>query len=195
MTSLVYIHGFLSSPGSYKAQATARWLKAHRPDIGFFCPHLTPYPRQTQLYLENLVESLQAAGPVVLMGSSLGGYWCTWLAERYDLKAVLINPSVKPWAFMPEYLEVDLKGYHTDDSYRLHAHHVDEIKAVYVDALTRKDNYWLLAQTGDETLDYREAVARYQGCKQTIEEGGDHSFQNFDRHLPELIAFLVARDR
>ena len=185
MASLVYIHGFLSSPLSFKACQTRDWLASHHPAIQFHCPLLPPYPAQTQEILTALVEQL-LPGPVYLMGSSLGGFWATWLAERYNLRAVLINPAVRPQDFMPAYLEVDLKSYHTDDSYRLHAGHVREIAAADL-PVTRRANYWLLVQTGDETLDYRQAVQKYAGCKQTIEQGGDHAFQGFERYLPECI--------
>jgi predicted esterase YcpF (UPF0227 family) len=87
---------------------------------------------------------------------------------------------------------VELKSYHTDDVYRLHAHHVDEIKTVDVQP-QRLDNYWLLVQTGDETLDYRQAVKKYAGCKQTVEEGGDHAFQGFERYLESGLEFLRAQ--
>ena len=188
MAALLYIHGFLSSPLSFKAQQTREWLAANYPDIDFHCPQLPPYPAQTQNILESLIESLLPQ-PVYLMGSSLGGFWASWLAEKYDLRAVLINPAVRPQDFMPSYLEVDLKSYHTDDSYRLNSGHVDEIIAVDI-PITRKANYWLLVQTGDETLDYRQAVQKYAGCKQTIEEGGDHAFQGFERYLEDSIKFF-----
>ncbi len=189
MAALLYIHGFLSSPASFKARQVQDWLERKRPDIEFHCPHLPPYPAESQHLLENLVESL-LPGSVYLMGSSLGGYWATWLAERYGLRAVLINPSVRPWDFIPEYLAVDLKGYHTDDSYRLEARHVDEIKAVDIPHPSHPENYWLLVQTGDETLDYRQAVAKYRGARQTVEAGGNHAFEGLERYIPELIAFL-----
>jgi len=188
MASLIYVHGFLSSPLSYKAQQTKAWLAANHPDIAFYCPSLPPYPAETQHILESLVERLLPE-PVYVMGSSLGGFWATYVAEKYNLRAVLINPAVKPQDFMPAYLEVDLQSYHTDDSYRLHAHHIAEIIAADV-PVTRVDNYWLLVQTGDETLDYRQAVQKYSRCKQTIEEGGDHAFQGFERFLDESITFF-----
>jgi uncharacterized protein len=188
MSDLIYIHGFLSSPLSYKARQTAEWLAENYPDITFHCPHLSPYPRATQDYLANLVELLLPRR-VGLIGSSLGGFWSTWLVEKYDLRAMLVNPAVRPWEFMPDYLEVDLKSYHTDDSYRLNAGHIDEIKACDVE-IQRRGNYWLLAQTGDETLDYSQAVEKYLGCKQTVEEGGDHGFQGFERFLSDGMTFL-----
>lgn len=188
MAALLYIHGFLSSPLSFKARQTQSWLAVHHPEIEFYCPQLPPYPAQTQTILEATVKKLFPQ-PVYLMGSSLGGFWATWLAEKYDLRAILINPAVRPQDFMPAYLEVDLKSYHTDDSYRLHSRHIDEIIAADI-TVSRKSNYWLLVQTGDETLDYRQAVHKYAGCKQTIEEGGDHAFQGFERYLQDCIEFF-----
>ena len=109
MAALLYVHGFLSSPLSFKAQQTAQWLAVAHPEIEFICPQLTPYPADTQLLLESLVERYLPE-PVYLMGSSLGGFWATWLAEKYNLRAVLINPAVRPQDFMPAYLEVDLNS-------------------------------------------------------------------------------------
>lgn len=191
MACVVYLHGFLSSPLSHKAQAVKQWLAQHRPDIRFHCPHLTPYPARTAAELKALMEFLHPE-PVWLIGSSLGGYWATWLAEEYDRPAILVNPSVQPWQFMPDLLGVDLKAYHTDDSYRLAAAHIDQIKAVNVFPITRHANFWLMVQTGDETLDYRQAVEKYQGCKQLVEPGGDHSFVDFEQHLPGIIEFFQA---
>ncbi len=192
MPTLVYIHGFLSSPASHKAQLMGAWLARERPDIRFCCPHLSPYPDRAADQLQTLINA--ASPPVYLMGSSLGGYWATWLAQRHGLRAVLINPAVRPWQFMPDFLEVDLKGYHTDDSYRLEARHVEQIKTYDVPAISHPENFWLLVQTGDETLDYRQAVAHYRGAKQTVEPGGDHAFQGFERYIPRALAFLEQSD-
>jgi len=189
MAHLLYIHGFLSSPQSLKAVQVGDWLQQHRPDITFHCPFLTPYPDRTQAQLEGIVETHQAE-TVYLMGSSLGGFWATWLAEKYDLKAVLINPAVELSVFKPDYIHTELKNYHTDDTYYLTEEHVAVFRQVERPAIQRQDNYWLLLQTGDETLDFRLAVKKYAGCKQLVEEGGDHSFQNFDQHIPAAIEFL-----
>lgn len=188
MAALLYIHGFLSSPLSFKAQQTQAWLAANHPEIDYYCPQLSPYPNETQKGLEELVESLLPQ-PIYLMGSSLGGFWATWLAEKYNLRALLVNPAVNPQSFMPKYLGMELKSYHTDDTYLLQPHHIDEIIEVDIQP-KRLANYWLLVQTGDETLDYRNTVEKYAGCKQTIEEGGDHAFQGFERYLESGLAFL-----
>ena len=189
MAHLLYIHGFLSSPLSQKAVQVNDWLRQHRPDITYHCPFLTPYPDRTQATLEGIVEN-NHADTVYLMGSSLGGFWATWLAEKYDLKAVLINPAVILSVFKPEYIRTELKNYHTDDTYYLTDVHVEIFQRVNTPDIKRQRNYWLLVQTGDETLDYRLAVAKYAECRQLVEPGGDHSFQNFDRHIPAALDFL-----
>ena len=189
MSSLVYIHGFLSSPESYKAQLVKQWLGKHRPDIHYACPFLPPFPGEAKSILDNLIAEL-SAGPVMLMGSSLGGFWCTYLVETYDVRAVLINPAVKPSMLLPEYLNRPLKNYNTDDTYVLNTRHIEELKSVDMPVIDKKSNYWVMLQTGDETLDYRLAAEKYSGCRQLVEEGGDHSFQNFERWIPEAIQFL-----
>ncbi len=189
MTALLYIHGFLSSPQSHKAQLTQDYLAQHHPEISFHAPALTAYPGKTHDELEAIVQA-HLSEPLYLMGSSMGGFWATYLAEKYDLPAVLINPACEPLKLMPNYVGRSLRNYHTKERYRLEPHHLDELAAVDVAPIKRLQNYWLLAQTGDETLDYRKAVAKYQGCKQQIEEGGDHGFVAFERHLPASLSFF-----
>lgn len=188
MPAIVYLHGFLSSPQSHKAQLLKSWLAQYAPEITFYCPQLTPYPMQTRLELEALVQQLQPT-PIWLIGSSLGGYWATWLVETYNFPAVLVNPATKPYDLMRDYLFTELKSYHTDECYRLEAKHINEIKTIQRD-IKRPGNYWLMLQTGDETLDYKEAKKQYRHSLQLIEVGGDHSFINFEQHFPNILKFF-----
>lgn len=189
MPALIYIHGFLSSPLSLKSQQTHQWLTQHRPQVRFIAPALTPYPAKTRATLDALVAE-QGEDPIYVMGSSMGGFWATYLAEQYNLPAVVINPACEPLALMPKYLHQTLGNYHNDEQYWLEEHHLQELADVPAHTIQRQANYWLMAQTGDETLDYRKAVAKYAGCKQLVEPGGDHAFQNFDAHLNDCLAFL-----
>ena len=186
---ILYIHGFLSSPSSHKAQLVQAFCAQQSSPIEFQCPSLPAYPASAMSILEKSISenSHQAVG---LIGSSLGGYYATYLAQRFQLPAVVINPAVKPYNLMANYLDQDLANYHTQEVSRLQAHHVEELRALELNRLQYPELIWLLTQTGDETLDYRQAVERYQDCKQTIEEGGDHSFQGFEGWLPEVIQFL-----
>ncbi|MBB6520705.1 YqiA/YcfP family alpha/beta fold hydrolase [Pseudoteredinibacter isoporae] len=192
MPALLYIHGFLSSPNSFKALQVKDWLQQHRPDIEYHCPFLTVYPDQVQAELDALVADVQSRGQdLYLMGSSMGGFWSTYLAERYDLPALLINPAVRPSMLMPEYIGKPLKNYHTEDRYTLAAEHIEQLKALLSEHITRPENYWVLLQTEDETLDYRQAEALYQDARLTIEDGGDHAFQGFERFIEPGIEFLA----
>ncbi|MFT5117600.1 MAG: putative esterase YcpF (UPF0227 family) [Kiritimatiellia bacterium] len=190
MPQLLYIHGFLSSPQSYKAQQMQCWLQQHHPEIIYHCPLLTPHPDDCVNTLINIVETARATkDPLYLMGSSMGGFWASYLAERYDLPAILINPAVDVIELMPRYLEQPLQNYHTDDVYCLKADDLVQLSRYDTPIIKRHNNYWLLVQEGDETLDYRLAVTKYRQCQQTIEQGGDHSFQGFERFHEQAITF------
>lgn len=189
MPSVLYIHGFLSSPQSFKAVETRQWLANHRPQVDFICPHLPPYPDQAADILRQCVQ--QAPGPVGVMGSSLGGFWATWLVETLGLRALLINPSVDPMKLLPQFIGQSVKNYHTGDSYCLTEQHLIELSRYHQPVIKRCDNYWLLVQAGDETLDYRLAVDKYRACRQTVEPGGDHSFQGFNRYIEQGVDFVV----
>jgi predicted esterase YcpF (UPF0227 family) len=191
MSTLLYLHGFLSSPQSDKAVQAKNWVEKNRQDIKFICPSLSPYFNETRVKLESLIESAEST-PIYLMGSSLGGYYATYLAEKYNLKAALINPLVDPHVLDGDsYIGAELKNYHTDDIYILEEHHADELLSLNTPSIKRHENYYLLVQTGDESLDYKLAVEKYKYSKQYVEEGGDHSFQGFEKHMPEVIAFLT----
>lgn len=125
-----------------------------------------------------------------MIGSSMGGFWAHYFAEQYGLKAVLVNPATQALTLMPAYVGQMLKSYYSETFYVLNDNHINELKQYDTLTITEPKNYWLLAQTGDETLDYTAAVKRYQGCKQTIEKGGNHSFAGFEKHLPDIIHFF-----
>ena len=187
MATLLYLHGFLSSPQSMKAQKTRTWLAGNRPDIDFMCPQLTPYPRECARKLMKTLDSI--AKPVYLIGSSMGGFWATWLVETLRLKAVMINPAVDVLNLMPNYINRDLINYYNLEKYHLTHQHLQQLKQYTFERLTHTENYWILLQTGDETLDYQLAINKYQGCRCTIEPGGDHSFQGFEHYLKQILDF------
>lgn len=168
------------------------WLSQYRPQTQYLCPFLTPYPDQTRNTLEKLVEQ-HIIGSLYLMGSSLGGFWATWLAEKYGLRTVLINPAVDLSLFNQKYINTGLKNYHTDDTYKLTDDHIAGFKLSDTPAIRLPEKYMLLVQTGDEVLDYRQAVQKYRGCKQIIEEGGNHAFDCFDTYITEAINFLETK--
>ncbi|WP_063652371.1 esterase YqiA [Aliivibrio fischeri] len=186
---LLYIHGFNSSPLSHKAQVMVEYCKVHRPDIKVIVPRLPSYPLQAAEFLVQLVEEYKDTHQIGLVGSSLGGYLSTWLNHQYGFKAALVNPAVKPYELLADYLGKQVNPY-TQEEYFLEEKHMEELLALQVETLHSVDDLWLLQQEGDEVLDYRQAVDKYLACKQTIEKGGDHSFVNFERYPEQIIQFL-----
>ena len=188
MSRILYLHGFNSSPQSAKAQGFKQWLSVTHPDIELLVPQLPPYPQQTAQLIEKLVKD-NANDKLGLIGSSLGGYLAIWLSQRFHLPAVVVNPAVRPFDLLQDFLG-DNENPYTHQKYRLAPHHMDELLALRIPTITSPDLIWLLQQTGDEILDYRQAVSYLGACKQTVEQGGNHAFVNFERFFPEIIQFL-----
>ncbi len=185
--NLLYLHGFNSSPHSFKARQTGQWLAQQHPAIRFICPLMAPRPDQASAAILEATAGIDWTQTLV-MGSSMGGFYATWVADRFDCKGVLINPAVKPW-FGREYLLGEQTNFHTGERHEMRQQDIDNFAHYGVATIRRPDNLWVLLQTGDEVLDYRHAEEFYQGCRLTIEQGGDHSFQHFDRYLPDIIRF------
>ncbi|PKF50360.1 esterase YqiA [Enterovibrio nigricans] len=186
---LIYIHGFNSSPLSAKAQQIQAWCETHRPDIKLEVPRLACYPSDAANQLKALVNTYQGDYRIGLVGSSLGGYLSTWLNAQFGFPAVVVNPAVKPYELLVDYLGPQQNPY-TGEQYVFEAHHMGDLKALDTESISHPDTIWLLQQEGDEVLDYSQAVAKYQGCKQTVEAGGDHAFVGFDRYPAKIIQFL-----
>ncbi len=183
---LIYIHGFNSSALSYKAGVLRKRMAELRRSREFVCPELPPSPREAITLLERTIEQ---CGPkdVALIGSSLGGYYATALAERYGVRAVLVNPAVAPYELLAPYVGPQANLY-TGAQYDLTERHISELEALEVDGVT-PSLYLLIVATGDEVLDYRAAVTRYRGCEQIVVEGGDHGFSSFGGYLDRALAF------
>lgn len=186
---LLYIHGFNSSPLSHKANVMKGYCDTYRPDIKVVIPQLPCFPEQAAQTLLELIEQYHSDYQIGLVGSSLGGYMSTWLNSRFGFKAVLVNPAVKPYELLLDYLGEQENPY-THERYTLEHRHIDELKALDVETLNNPSDFWLLQQTEDEVLDYRQAVAKFALSKQTVEQGGDHSFIDFERYPQPIIEFL-----
>ena len=183
---ILYLHGFNSSPQSHKAQLMGKYLAERGLAAEYACPALPPLAADA-------IREAEQFGPgrdTCFIGSSLGGFYATYLAEKHAARAVLINPAIEPHAGLRAYLGPQ-KNLHTGEPYELTEAHLREWQKLYVPRITPQ-RYLLLVETGDEVLDYRQAVQRYAGAAQVVVQGGDHSLQSFPRHLPRIFEFCRA---
>lgn len=187
-TRLIYLHGFNSSPESKKAKD----LYAHMQQLDrldqLIIPEIPPVPAEAMRMLVELVEESIQQGEVVVAGSSLGGFYATCLAERFNCKAILINPAVRPHILLKKYLGEN-SNYYTDERWVLDETHIEQFRQLDVDPITRPERYLLMVQKGDETLDYCQALEKYKECPIVLEEGGSHSFTGFENHIEDMLSF------
>lgn len=192
-THLLYLHGFRSSPSSMKAQKMAAWVAAQRPDVTWWCPQLPPSPAEAMALVAHGLAGWPAASTAV-MGSSLGGFYATWVAERLAAGAlapvVLVNPSTDPASSLAQYIGEQTHWHNPPDRFFFRAEFVNELHALSCGPLTHPRRYQVWAATGDEVLDWRTMQARYATCDLRVVQGSDHALSDFDTHQPQMLAHL-----
>ncbi|PYE14200.1 hypothetical protein C7410_14064 [Paraburkholderia silvatlantica] len=189
---IVYLHGFRSSPQSFKA----RLLAARMAELGrsgeWLCPTLPVSPREAIALAEREIDAQGKPGErVTLIGSSLGGYFATHLAQKHGWRAALLNPAVAPERDLSKYLG-EQPLWHGGGSIVVEPGHLEELRALAVTTVTQPARYYLLAATGDEVLDYREMLAHYPGVPTHLIEGSDHGISEFADYVDEVIRFCDA---
>jgi uncharacterized protein len=183
---LVYLHGFNSSPASHKAQVMRAHLEGRGQGHLYACPALPDTPREAIGVIETTIAGSDPAA-ITFLGSSLGGFYATYLAEKLGSRAVLINPAIRPHVGLEAYLGTQ-KNLHTGEPYELTRAHLEGWRALVVERID-PEKYLLLLETGDEVLDWREAARRYEGTRTAIRDGGDHSLRSFAEHIGRILAF------
>ena len=191
ITHLLYLHGFRSSPQSFKARWMADWVAAHRPGLAWACPQLPPSPAAA---LED-IRAITAGWPVAtsgVIGSSLGGFYATIVAESLGFRAVLLNPAVDPARDLAAHIGRQTMYHSADESFDFRAEYVDELRAMAPPvALTRPLDILAIVAKGDEVLDWREMTARYAHGPLKLIAGSDHGLSDFESHVPDLVRHLA----
>ena len=189
VSHVLYLHGFRSSPQSTKARKVGEWIGAHRPDVVWWCPQLAASPAAAM----RDVLAGTAAWPserMAVIGSSLGGFYATAVAERRGCRAVVLNPAVEPARDLAGAIGTTT-AWHSDAPFEFRAEYVDELRAIAPPAeLSHPERVLAVIATGDEVLSWQEMRARYAGCRQRVVDGSDHALGDFDAHLPAVLAFL-----
>ena len=182
---LIYLHGFRSSPASFKARLIDERMRALGRGADFVCPQLPASPAEAVALVS---ERLLPQPHDTLVGSSLGGYYATWLAERHGCRAVLLNPAVEPARDLRGHVGPQ-KMFHSDAPFVFEPRYLGELAALEVGAITFPERYLLVAAKGDELLDWREMVGRYPGARRIVLEGSDHGLSDFAELLDEVLGF------
>ncbi|CAB3804241.1 hypothetical protein LMG28688_05942 [Paraburkholderia caffeinitolerans] len=189
---IVYLHGFRSSPQSFKARLLDARLEAIGRGNEWLCPTLPVSPLETVTLIEREIAARAQTGErITLIGSSLGGFFATHLAEKHGWRAVLLNPAVVPDRDLSKYLG-EQPLWHGGGSIVVEPRHLEELRALAVAAVTEPQRYYLIAATGDEVLDYREMLAHYPGAKTRLIEGSDHGISEFADYVDDVIQFCDA---
>jgi len=193
MSSLlaVYLHGFRSSPKSSKAVMTGEALEAlssNTNPIEWYCPQLLASPKKSMEMVIDHIERSKA-DEVVVIGSSLGGFYANFLAEKYGCKAVVLNPAVRAPRELAPHVGM-MTAYDSDEPFDFRPEYIDELSTLQVEAITNPSRYFLMATKGDELLDWKEMVNFYSGARQLVLEGGDHGISNYINYLPQVVTFI-----
>jgi len=184
---ILYLHGFRSSPRSFKARVVQERMTAAGRAGDLICPQLPASPKAA-MELALLLAERYAPDELAIVGSSLGGFYATWLAERLGVRAVLLNPSVDPLKNLEHHVGVTT-SWHSSEPFEFRREYIDELAELKVAQITRPERYFLIAATGDEVLDYRDMVAHYTGARQHVIEGSDHAIAEFPQYVDEVLAF------
>ena len=190
-SKIIYLHGFNSSPQSFKAQMLLQHMTQRGQQEHLLIPEVSPYPDIAVTQISELISSLHlddVSKQLCLIGSSLGGYYSTWFAEKHNCPAILINPSVRPYETLAEYIGEN-ENYYTDEKWQFNQSHIQQLLAIDIKEISRPERYLVLLQTDDEVLDYQQAEKKYAQSQLQIEQGGDHSFQGFENHVEAMLKF------
>ena len=192
-TLLVYLHGFRSSPRSSKAVITGDAVKAlssKDKSFAWYCPQLLASPKMSiDMVMQQIDES--KADSLVIIGSSLGGFYTNYLAEKYACKAVVLNPAVRAARELAPHVGM-LTTYDSDEPFDFRPEYIDELKALQIEKITAPERYFLIAAKGDELLDWKEMVDFYAGANQLILEGSDHGISEYPELVPKVLEFISA---
>jgi uncharacterized protein len=189
-THLLYLHGFRSSPQSAKARQMAAYVAQHHPGVTFWCPQLPPSPKEA---MEQVAKGVaQWPGEAMgVVGSSLGGFYASWVAQHKGCKSVLLNPAVHPARDLARYIGEQTAWHDPAERFFFQPGYIDELRALDVSGQPPAAPEMAVIAQGDEVLDWREMVARYPHARQVVQAGGEHALSNFGDYLPQVVEFLT----
>ena len=188
-THLLYLHGFRSSPQSTKARTMAQYVQSQHPQVTWLCPQLPPSPQEAITQVMAAVQGWPSAQMAVI-GSSLGGYYATWVAHHKQCKSILLNPAVWPDQSLEQYIGQQSSWHDPNEAFFFKPEYIQQLRDLALHQHPAAAPQLGIFAKGDEVLDWRQMVARYPQAEQVILEGGDHAISDFDSHLSRILDFL-----
>jgi uncharacterized protein len=189
-THLLYLHGFRSSPQSAKARQMAAYVAQHHPELTFWCPQLPPSPQEAMaLVMQGVARWPHPSMAVV--GSSLGGFYASWVAHQTRCPSVMLNPAVHPARDLERYIGEQTTWQNPTERFFFLPEYIGELQALGTHGQPPAAPEMVILAKGDEVLDWREMAGRYPEARQLVQEGGDHALSNFSDYLPTVAAFLA----
>ena len=189
-THLLYLHGFRSSPQSAKAQQVAARMQTQHPGCVWWCPQFPPSPREAADMLRAGIADWPRDSMAV-MGSSLGGFYATWVATHTGCPAVLLNPAVNPARDLQKYIGEQTAWHNPQDHFFFRPEFINELRTLECPGQPHPEQVFAIIAKGDEVLDWREMVGRYPGAQIRLLEGGDHALSDFGTaHIDAVFDFL-----
>ena len=188
VTHLLYLLGFRSSPKSTKARMETTQKHKHQPGVTWWCPQLPPAPKEA---MRMVMEGISAwpRQSMGVIGSSLGGFYATCVAQAAGCRAVVLNPAVDPARDLAKYIGEQTSWHDPDERFFFEPRYVDELRTLDTGPIRDPEKFFAVLAKGDEVLDWREMVARYAGCRIELLEGSDHALSDFDEHINEVFQF------
>ena len=186
---LLYLHGFRSSPQSTKARQMAAHVAQHHPQVRFWCPQLPPSPQAAMALVAQGVAAWPGSAMAVI-GSSLGGFYASWVAQHKGCPSVLLNPAVHPARDLERYIGEQTAWHDPSEHFYFRPEYIDELRALDTSGHAPAAPELAIIAQGDEVLDWREMAARYPQARQLVQEGGEHALLNFADYLPTITDFL-----
>jgi predicted esterase YcpF (UPF0227 family) len=158
--------------------------------IQWYCPQLLASPKESMAMVEDHIKR-SGADQIVVVGSSLGGFYANYLAEKYSCKAIVLNPAVRAARELAPHVGM-MTAYDSDEPFDFRPEYIDELKSLQVEKISNPSRYFLIAAKGDELLDWQEMVGFYPGAKHLVLEGSDHGIADYADHLPQVLKFISA---
>ena len=186
---LLYLHGFRSSPQSATARQMAAHVAQHHPQVRFWCPQLPPSPQAAMALVAQGVAAWPGSAMAVI-GSSLGGFYASWVAQHKGCPSVLLNPAVHPARDLERYIGEQTAWHDPSEHFYFRPEYIDELRALDTSGHAPAAPELAIIAQGDEVLDWREMAARYPQARQLVQEGGEHALLNFADYLPTITDFL-----